>query len=424
MEKQERQFIPGLSVLLLAILLFSGTGLYLHDSRGVAYGVVGAIIWGGAVLVTFLLGTIYLSRRVLPIRGNPGWSEGFRLLWRNYLGGASAIPLLRKRSSTTESVRRKKAKTQELAPSFTSLGAGFLPSYQAAAITRGSSYARPAGPGLVFLNYGESVAQLFDLRPQVRKLAVSANTRDGIPIESAVSVTFQVRRPAVDPRPGREAERAKIPYPYSPAAIFDLNYAGSMAGEEERQNWTEQVAPQAAALLVSEISRYTLDELLAGAGTATLGQIKKSIKDALERQQGDDEHQTLSRGIEIISVGVGLPKLSDDVLAKRLSSWQVEWQNRVRQERVTGEIEANRLFQQARARAMIENIENLLVSIDAMQQQNRAELHEAVMSRLITVLEGISADKTLDPLSTQPLMISLAQETSEEMRSVMDRKEK
>jgi hypothetical protein len=423
MEKRERQFIPGLSVLLLAILLFGGIGLFLRDARGVAYGVAGAIIWGGAVLVTFLLGTIYLSRRVLPIHGNPGWSEGFRLLWRNYLSGASAIIKLQKPVSTAEASRRKKTQTQELAPSFEYLGAGFLPSHQAAAVTRGTSYSRPAGPGLVFLKTGETVTQLFDLRPQVRKQAVSANTRDGIPIDTAVSVTFQVRRPAADPRPGREAELAKTPYPYSPAAIFDLNYAGSMAGEDERQNWTEQVVPQAAALLVSEVSRYTLDELLAGAGTATLGQIKKNIKDALERQQGNDEHQTLSRGIEILNVGVGLPKLAEDVLAKRLSTWRVEWQNRVQHERMAGEIEANRLFQQARARAMIENIENLLVNIDAMQQQNRAELHETVMTGLITVLEGISADKTLDPLATAPLMISLAQETSAELRNVMERKE-
>lgn len=423
MEKRERQFIPGLSVLLLAVVLFSGIGLFLRDSRGVAQGVVGALIWGGAVFVTFLLGTIYLSRQVLPIRGNPGWSEGFRLLWRNYLAGASAILKLQKRKSPADSMRRQKTKAEELAPSFEYLSAGFLPSHQAAAITRGSSFSRPAGPGLVFLKSGEKVARLFDLRPQVRKQTVSANTRDGIPVETAVVVNFRVRRPAVPPRPGREAEAAKIPFPYSPAAIFDLNYAGSMAGEDDRLSWTEQVAPQAAALLVSEVSRYTLDELLAGAGTATIGQIKKNIKDALERQQGDDEHQTLSRGIEIVNVGVGLPKLSEDVLEKRLATWQVEWQNRVRQERMAGEIGANRLFQQARARAMIENIENLLVSIDSMQQQNRAELHEVVMSRLITVLEGMSADKTLDPLSTRPLMISLAQETSEEMRTVLERQE-
>lgn len=424
MEKKQRQFIPGLSILLLAILLLGGVGSLLHDSRGVAYGAVGALIWGGAVLFSFLLGVIYLSRRLLPLRGNVGWSEGFFLLWRNYLLGITSLINGQNRKPSEEALRKKKGKPPELSPSFKYLGAGFLPSHQAAAIKKGTRYSRAVGPGLAFLHPGESIGQVFDLRPQVRRESVSANTRDGIPIETSVSVTFRVRRPSGEARPERAADLAKIPYPFSQSAIFDLNYAGSVGGADGKQNWSEQVAPQAAALLVSEISRYNLDELMMGAGTEALAKIRQSIKDALERQQGDDEWQTLPRGIEILGVGVGLPQLSQDVLEKRLTTWQVEWQNRVREEQITGDIESQRLFHRARARAQIENIENLLVSIDAMHQQNPVELHEVVMNRLMSVLEHMSADRALDPLATRPMLISLAQEVTSEMRTVLEKNEK
>ena len=74
MEKRERQFIPGLSVLLLAAVALGTIGALLHDFRGVGYGLAGAILWVGALLVTFLVGTVFLSRRLLPIGGNIGLS--------------------------------------------------------------------------------------------------------------------------------------------------------------------------------------------------------------------------------------------------------------------------------------------------------------------------------------------------------------
>ena len=91
MEEPRRQFIPGPGILMLAILLLGAAGALLHDYREVPYDAVGAFLWGGAVLITFLLGTAHLSRRLLPIQGNLGWTEGFRLLWRSYTLGVNRI---------------------------------------------------------------------------------------------------------------------------------------------------------------------------------------------------------------------------------------------------------------------------------------------------------------------------------------------
>jgi len=423
MEKRERQIIPGLSYLLLLTLLLGLVGGLLHDFQGVGFGAAGSLIWAGAVLVTFVLGTAYLSRRLLPIQGNLGWSEGFRLLWRNYmLGMTKLVDGQRRDPMASSAAKKKKTPTSDLPLSFGIIGAGFLFSHQAAAITRGGGYSRAAGPGFVFLNSGESIAQVFDLRPQSRKQSVSATTRDGIPVETSVSVTFQVRRLSPHERRPRSIEADDIPYRYDPDALFELRYAGAMEGEERRA-WTEQVCPQAATLLVGEIGKYTLDDLLVSGGAEPLKEIKQAIKRGLESQQGDETQQTLPRGIEIVGVGVGGLELPEHVALQRLSTWQVEWQSKVTQEVVGGEIEAKRLYDQARARAQMENVENLLMSIEAMRHQSQAELHDLVMKRLVETLEAMTATRSLGRSGSRSALLDRASEASGEMRQIMEQSE-
>lgn len=422
MAERERQFIPGLGILLLAIILLGAIGALLHDTNGVPLGPAGAIMWGGAVLVTFVLGTAYISRRLLPLQGNAGWSEGFRLLWRNYTMGAANLLYGRRAEPSTPSSRKKKPKTHELSPSFGLLGAGFLYSHEAAAIVRGNSYSRADGPGLVFLSSGESITKVFDLRPHFRRMDVSAVTRDGIPVETSVSVVFQVRRPAPDQRRPRSIETDAIPYPYDRDALFDLTYTASIADDDKR-DWTEQVCPQAAAMLVTEISKFTLDELLVSAGAEPMDKIKDRIKTGLKEQQGDSEFQTLSKGIDIVGVGIGGLELPPDVVAKRLTTWQVAWRNRISHESISADIEAQRLYNQARARAQVENIENLLTSIEAMRKHGGIALHEVVMLRLMEILEAISASRTLVPMASRAAMTSLASEAAGELRQALTQDE-
>ena len=418
MEERERQFIPGLGFLLLAIILLGAIGSLLHDANDVPYNVGGAILWGGAVLVSFILGTAYISRRLLPIQGNLGWSEGFRLLWRNYTMGAANLLYGRRAEPTSPSLKKKKPKTDELSPSFGLLGAGFLYSHQAAALTRGNSYSRADGPGLVFLHSGESIAKVFDLRPHSRRQAVSAMTRDGIPVETSVAVTFQVRRPSADQRRPRSIENDPIPYPYDKDALFDLNYTASIV-DDDRRDWTEQVAPQAATMLITEIGKYNLDDLLDSAGAEPLKEIRERILDGLKEQQTNTEFQTISKGLDIVSVGIGPLELPPDITAKRLTTWQVAWRNRISQEIVSGDLEAQRLYAQARARAQVENIENLLTSIEAMRTQTGVNLPEIVMLRLTEILESVAATRTLTPIASRAALANLASEASSELRQAM-----
>ena len=420
MKEQKSQFIPGLGILLLTIVLLGTVGALLRDFNGVRFGAWGAIIWGLAALSTFVLGTAYLSRRLLPIQDNLGWSNGFRLLWKNYLLGVAGLLSNNRQESSARYAPPKKKKSDEgePAPSFKYLKAGFLFTHEAAAITNGSSYSRAAGPGLIILRGGETISQVFDLRRQSRKLPVSATTRDGIPVKTSISVTFQVRPPAPDQRRPRSIESDIIPYPYDPGALFELTYSAGMV-DGQRRDWTEQVAPQAAALLITEIGKFSLDKLLESGGAGPLGTIKESIKRGLEDQQRDGNSQILSRGVKIVGISVGPLELPKEIIAKRLSTWQVDWQNRSDYETISGDIEAQRLYQQARVHAQVENIEKLLLNIEAMQEQGGVALHDAVMLRLMEVAEAISSEQALTSGAARSALKSLTDEATNELRSAM-----
>ncbi len=422
MRKREREFILGPKSLLLWAVIATLIGVFLHDFKGVPYGWVGGLIWGGALLATFLLGVSFLSRRLLPVQGNLGWSEGFRLLWRNYFLGAVMF-LAGRRHEPLVTAAKKKSKGPMLPPSFGLIGAGFLFSHEAAAITRGNSYQRADGPGLVFLQRGEVISQLFDLRTQSRSMPVSAMTRDGIPVETKVSVVFQVRRLKEGERRARSIEMDTIPYRYDRDAIFDLHYAGTVAGEEERLDWTEQVCPQAATLLISEIGRVTLDELLVSAGSEPKGRIKTKIETELKLQQETEGGQVLPRGIEIVGVNIGPLELPEDVLDKRLTSWKVERQNQIDEEKVGAEIDTLQHYYKVRAQATMENVEKLLTSIDAMRRQNDAAYHQAIVSRLVEVLESMMTSKVLKRMESRTELLSQVWDTESQLRQVLEREE-
>ena len=424
MEEQRRQFIPGLGILLLAALLLGAIGALLHDYREVEYRGVGALLRGGAVLITFVLGTVHLSRRVLPLQNNLGWAEGFRLLWRSYLMGANALLAGRRHEPLHTTTKSKKPSATTLSPSFQLLGAGFLFSHQAAAITRGNSFVRADGPGLVFLHPGEAIAQIFDLRTQSRKQPVEATTRDGILVKTSVSVSFHVRRLPPGERRPRSVETDTIPYPYDRQALFDLTYAGSVAGEEGRLSWADQICPQAATLLVGEIGRFTLDQLLVSGAAEPMGEIKANIKRGLEAMQTSEDGPTLPKGVTIASVGVGGVELPEDVVTKRLGTWQVEWHSQATGDIAVATIETQRLVNRARARAVADSIDSLLSSIETVQAQGQGgQLHEVILQQLTKSLETVLTKQVISDLPQRAQLMNLASSTSHELRRALERGE-
>ncbi|MCA9940204.1 MAG: hypothetical protein KC418_16300 [Anaerolineales bacterium] len=302
-----------------AFVLVGVVGYVLQDALKYPLRGLGSVIWMMALGVTFLLGVGYFAQFLLPAK----WEEGLILLGsfyaislRRLLGQAQPV--------ATNSKDAPPNPLEELPASFRSVRAGILESHIALALARGNSFSRAAGPGYVRLESGETIRHVIDLRRHIRRQEVKARSRDGIPINTSVTVIFQVRRPSVPPTDER------LPFPYDRDAVFRVSYAGSVDQRSNFLPWSERVCPQAVAGLIAQLSCYNLDQIY-GSHTAAdnlLPVIERQLKEQLR-------DQFAPKGIDIIGVSVGLLDLPANVVEQRIQNCQANWQKQVNGERAT-----------------------------------------------------------------------------------------
>ena len=398
--KERREW--GIVSLAIALLLLFFVGRILRDAQGQAHLWLVSWSWLVIAIITFLLGLIYYAQFVSPLRGEEGWAEGVRLLLEAYFHQAE------KRFARPKT-DKKKAKAplppdvEKLPASLKSLKAGFIKGHQVLAITKGSSYVRPAGPGFVVLYRGEQIWRVIDLRPQRRSQPVNTKTRDGIPIETSVSVTFQVKQDQVG--------EGDLLYPFDRDAIFRVSYDDTVDNQGNLLPWTRQLTPPAAAMLANEIPKHSLNELTRAVdGVSPLEEIKQTITRDLKRR-------FLPKGIEVIAVGVGGLQLPDGVRDQQFLTWQADWLRKIQTERASGDVEEMRRMRQAKARAQIEIIENITHSIETMRREEDADLSQVIMLRMIEALEDAVTAGSVQALVPQQLIASLVRDTSLQMQS-------
>lgn len=396
--------------LALAAIVLAGIGYLLKDAIGIAYRQVGATIWVIALLISFMFGLLYFSQFILSLRGSEGWSGALSLLWRHY--GREAERYLDQLAQPKPKRTRRRVKADApifdpdaLPTSFRELGAGIVRSYQALSISRGDVFQRAAGPGFVLLYRKEYIKRVIDLRPHVRMQVVQATTRDGIPIETTLFVTFRVRQqtaPLDDPPP----------YPYDKDAIFQVSYATSIDKEARVLPWTEQIAPRAAAILVREMARFTLDDLylVDDIHTVPMADVKHTIQRELERLAA-------AQGLEVLSVSIAHPTLPADVMEQRIKTWQSRWQREIQVRLATGDAEAERRIKKARARVQIEIIESITQNIATMRRSDKTDLADIVMLRMIEALEQAMSDTSVQTMVPEQIMMNLVLDASNQMRA-------
>jgi len=406
--KQRSEF--GILGLVAAVIVAGVIGFMLADATGFRYREFGLLWWTTAVFLAFLLGLLYYALFVLPIPGSEGWAEGLRLLWRNYFSPPRRPPA-GKRPASRKSKTAVPPQLAHMPPSFISLRSGIARSHQALALTKGSRFSRPAGPGFVVLYKGESVSQVIDLRRHTRSQHVKANTRDGIPVELDIFVLFRIWQEEPDLSPDNPV------YPYDPEAVFLVNYASSVDPADNLRRWSSQVAPLAASLLVTEIAQYSLEQLyqVDANGLGVVSEIRQRIQRNLAR------HDLLA-GVEILNVGTSKLALRPDVAEQRLKQWQARWQREILLKEAAGNAEAERRIKRARARAQIEIIDNITQNILAMHRDDNVNLTEVVTLRMIQAFEDAVSDISVKALVPQPVLTSMVL-SSREMLTWMEEQE-
>lgn len=394
----------GLAAFGLAVWAF-----FLRDSQGRPYGLTLSFIWLYVVGVSFALGILYFAQFAAPVRSRLGWWEGVRLIMRYYSG------LTRQFVRQPRADNKKRQPTAAAVPrtdipfSLFTLRAGIVRSYQVLAITKGNSFIRPAGPGFVDLYNKEEIRQVVDLRVQLRTQPVHASTRDGIPLESTVTVIFQVKQDQQD------RGQATLLFPFDKEAIFQISYLNTVNVEGTSYGWTEQLTPRAAALLTRELAQYNLDALIHYPSTAVspMQEINQRI---LQSMQADPA----LRGIRIMLAKAGPLKLPKEIQEQNITNWRAEWQRKIEIEKAAGDAEVIRRMKQARARAQIEIIETIIQNLEVMRQEGEAELNQVIILRLIDALEEAIAADSPRALVPHRIMAGLLADTSAQVRARLD----
>jgi hypothetical protein len=391
--------------LVLAGIVSFAIGSFLRDYAGVPYNLFGGFFWVVILLITFATVLFYLAQFVLPLDDeSDSWIEGTRMIWRHYvLRGDLFLKQYFPDPDDTE-----KQEESKLPVSFKKLKAGFVLSHEVLAIARGKEFRRPAGPGFVVLAKGEHVKESIDLRPHARSQPIKANTRDGIPLEANVGVTFEVRQ--LTPPPDNDLR----PYPYDRQAIFPISYLHSMGEGDKPQPWTQQICPQAAALAVEKLATHPLDRLYNSGenGRLLLNEIGQTIKRELEEELQE-------KGINLIGVGIGHLKPPAPIQEQRIRSWQAGWERKILVREGHRQANVLRSVKLKRAQAQVEIINNILESIDATNHIEDSSLSEIIMLRMLEVLEQTAQDVMVRKLGAEHGISELVLDASSEMRQLL-----
>jgi hypothetical protein len=160
-------------------------------------------------------------------------------------------------------------------------------------------------------------------------------------------------------------------------------------------------------MLADELTQQSLNDLYQeDATTAPLDLIQQRIKRQLEREAE-------KFGLEVLAVSTGRLQLPPKVMEQRIKTWQADWIRQINVQQAQGGAEAERRLKNARARAQIEIIHNIMQNIDAMRRAGTTNLTQIVMLRMIEALEEATADPIVQ---NQAVIVQLVEEATDQMR--------
>lgn len=349
---------------LLYYWLLRSSGFVDSGWQGAIKTVAFDLILGAAVL-TIMLGLI--SQFVLPVQtGRERRGVIGRLL--SHIAGERGPVMFLRNGETVESQHERKRK-----------GAGVvLIDFASAAVFRtDTQFTRAMGPGLVFTQRGEWLAEPIDLRQQLRSIegdspariedsereliGTMAITQDGIPLSSDLTIEFMLNPGhANEPRKGHFANLP--PYEYYRDSVERAVYLHTYT-ELEDFPWTEIPLMLLIDLWREHIKDRRLDDLI-GRGRIPADELRKLERSLFKRlteptmhtKQGDGnaiEEQSLEfhllkdRGIRVLDVKISKIFLPSNIREERLRVWREEWAGEIQASLANSEQEIRRTKQRA-----------------------------------------------------------------------------
>lgn len=294
--------------------------------------------------ITLLLMIALASQFILPVRTWEQRSAAFNRLLGHLVGGRGPVMFIHEGRS-----RRAHSERDRQGP-----GVLIIDSDSSAVLRTDVEFTRAVGPGVIFTQPGERLAEALDLRRQMRGLGGSplaagapepgqitswALTQDGIPVATDLRVTFMLDSGHVSPpREGRIADQA--PFEFNPASAERAVY-GRAHADDEGVPWTDLPLRLAVELWRDQVKNRPLETLLSDeAGEASpLETIQDEILARLTSHASDavgPDHRTQRvinrefellylRGVRVLSVNLYGLYLPREVREERIRRWQERW---------------------------------------------------------------------------------------------------
>jgi hypothetical protein len=263
---------------------------------------------------------------------------------------------------------------------------------------------RIKGTGLVFPHESEHLANIVDLRVQVRSQEFEYMTRDGIPLKARLSMRFQMDQATFNKN--LHAHDPKLPLP-APISWSIHPIARALAklqvvdGGGPVTSWSDLPLLYANGMLRPVISEYRFDDLVSPADPTRdprkeiREQITARLKPVLMRQ-----------GVKMLGLGIGLflpqgfdsdktfdqekPEL-DEITAQRIKAWKAEWESRMIKLNAEAQAEAERRYAIARTQAQMELIMRVT---QALEQGAPVTLgnQDLIAKRFLETLEKLARE--------------------------------
>jgi hypothetical protein len=262
---------------------------------------------------------------------------------------------------------------------------------------------RAAGPGVVFVGFGERIVASLDLRPQTRSTTVQAHTRDGIEVTASISVTFGLLPPPgyTEAEPRAELERNKPAFPFNADSAFRATYGGgAITTGQGLVAWTQLPLDVAVEQFRNRLVEATLDGLFKPNDRKDypFAAFQAKVAEAVKAQPVLRE-----RGIIIHKVGVGVPQMPRAVMNQRIRAWQARWKKASIQQAAAGESQAIKTTGRWQAQTQ----ETILQDWQAMlARTNDPVERRALATNLVRLLQRTAAEPaTRERLSSDTLRL-------------------
>ncbi len=237
--------------------------------------------------------------------------------------GAAARSLLSRLTASQGSTRPKLAiSPQTLAmegyhtllhvggPGSVSVGRGY-----ALVTEQNGNIQRVLSPGSHTLARFEYPHSLVDVRPQERETeAISMVTGDGIELQVAFGITFQISQ-------GKKSPTREQTFPFDAEAVKRAAYGQTVLSDGEIAQWDDLVILFAIRELSELISESRLDELIHSEriGIYPHPRLKSELR---RRVQG----ALMELGLDVHDVRMGRFELPDPIVEQNIRQWQTYWQ--------------------------------------------------------------------------------------------------